>query len=119
MLELEFRPLAGYASSCIGEFVFDLSGKDNSKERNEDIFVYPGGKRMRRKVVHTSPGLNTGETKSKNLDPTKNYDALHNSAPVRERKIKQAIRKKQRGDYNNEEVYQKIADKLMDLFGVK
>jgi hypothetical protein len=99
--------------------VFDLCGNDNSKERNDDIFVYPGGKRMRRKIVHTSPGSDTGETISKNLKPQRVNDTLHNSTPVRERKIKQAIRKKQRGDYNNEEVYQKIADKLMDLFGVK
>ena len=99
--------------------MFDLSGKDNYRERNDDNFVCPGGKRMRRKVVHTSPGSDTGETRSENLNPKRVNDTLHNSTPVRERKIKQAIRKKQRGDYNNEEVYQKIADKLMDLFGVK
>ena len=74
---------------------------------------------MRGKVVHTSPGSDTGETRSGNHNLKRVNDDLHNSFPVREKKIRQAIRKKKRGDYNNVEVYQKIADKLMDLFGVK
>ena len=99
--------------------MFDLSGKDNSRESNEYNSADPGGKRTGRKVEHTSPGSDMRETGYENSIPKKVKDALYNSTPVRERKIRQAIRKKQRGDYNNEEVYQKIADKLMDLFGIK
>ena len=39
--------------------------------------------------------------------------------PIRQEKIKEAKKKKQRGEYNSEEVYKKIADRLMDLFGVR
>jgi anti-sigma28 factor (negative regulator of flagellin synthesis) len=39
--------------------------------------------------------------------------------PVRKEKIKEAKKKKQRGEYNTDEVYRKIADRLMDLFGVR
>jgi anti-sigma28 factor (negative regulator of flagellin synthesis) len=41
------------------------------------------------------------------------------SPPAREDKIKEAKKKKQRGEYNTDEVYKKIADRLMDLFGVR
>jgi anti-sigma28 factor (negative regulator of flagellin synthesis) len=41
-----------------------------------------------------------------------------NSPPIRKEKVKQAIRKKQNGEYDSEEVYRKIADKLIDLFGI-
>lgn len=99
--------------------MFDLRGEDSSRESNEYNFVDPGGKRTGRKVEHTSPGSDMRETKPENSIPKRMKDALHNSTSVRERKIRQAIRKQQRGEYNNEEVYQKIADKLMDLFGVK
>jgi anti-sigma28 factor (negative regulator of flagellin synthesis) len=41
------------------------------------------------------------------------------SPPVRKEKIKEAKKKKQRGEYNTDEVYKKIADRLMDLFGAR
>jgi anti-sigma28 factor (negative regulator of flagellin synthesis) len=41
-----------------------------------------------------------------------------NSPPVREEKVEEAKRKKQNGEYDSEEVYGKIADRLIDLFGI-
>lgn len=40
------------------------------------------------------------------------------SSPVRRSKIEEAKRKKQNGEYDNQEVYRKIAERLIDLFVV-
>ncbi len=46
-------------------------------------------------------------------------DFTQYSSPIRQEKVKEAKKKKQNGDYNSEEVYKKIADRLMDLFGIR
>jgi len=46
-------------------------------------------------------------------------DLTHYSSPIRKEKVKEAKKKKQNGDYNSEEVYNKIADRLMDSFGIR
>lgn len=43
---------------------------------------------------------------------------LSDSAPIRRQKVEEAKRKKQNGDYDSQEVYRKIADRLIDLFGI-
>jgi len=40
-------------------------------------------------------------------------------SPIRQEKVEKAKRKKQKGDYNTQEVYRKIADRLMELFGIR
>ncbi|MCK4403935.1 MAG: hypothetical protein KAW02_02480 [candidate division Zixibacteria bacterium] len=45
-------------------------------------------------------------------------DLTDNSSPIRKKKVQEAKKKKQNGDYDSQEVYKKIADKLMDLFGI-
>jgi anti-sigma28 factor (negative regulator of flagellin synthesis) len=40
------------------------------------------------------------------------------STPTRRKKVEEAKRKKQNGEYDSEEVYKKIADRLIDLFGI-
>ncbi len=52
-----------------------------------------------------------GETRRANLS--------HGSTTIRKEKVKEAERKKQNGEYYTEEVYRKIADRLMDLFGIR
>lgn len=50
---------------------------------------------------------------------TRKADLSHGSASIRKEKVKEAERKKQNGEYYTEEVYKKIADRLMDLFGIR
>jgi len=38
--------------------------------------------------------------------------------PVRKDRVEEARKKKQNGDYDNQEVYRKIAERLMDSFGI-
>ncbi len=40
------------------------------------------------------------------------------SPAIRKEKVEEAKKKKQNGDYDSREVYKKIADRLMDLFGI-
>ena len=49
---------------------------------------------------------------------TKGAGPSHDSPPVRREKVKEAKRKKKNGEYDSEEVYRKIADRLIDLFGI-
>lgn len=41
------------------------------------------------------------------------------SSLTRKEKVKKAKKKKQNGDYNNEEVYGIIADRLMEIFRIR
>ncbi|MGB8657265.1 MAG: hypothetical protein WCE90_05715 [Candidatus Zixiibacteriota bacterium] len=52
-------------------------------------------------------------------DTTGETDLSLDSNPIREDRVKEARKKRQRGEYNNEEVYKKIAERLMDLFGIR
>jgi hypothetical protein len=40
------------------------------------------------------------------------------SSPVRRNKVEEAKRKRKNGDYDSGEVYRKIAERLMDDFGI-
>ena len=45
-------------------------------------------------------------------------DSSDMSIPIRRERVEEAKRKRLNGDYDSQEVYQKIADRLMDLFGI-
>jgi anti-sigma28 factor (negative regulator of flagellin synthesis) len=49
---------------------------------------------------------------------TKKANHSDDSTPIRKKKVEEAKRKKQKGEYDSEEVYRKIADRLIDLFGI-
>ena len=102
--------------------MFDTSGKKEFEEKDQYDYFLSRGKGTRKKIGRTLPISVSGDKGSDSLAPKSilnNKGISFNPNPVREEKVKEAKRKKQRGDYNNQEVYQKIADRLMDLFGVK
>ncbi len=98
--------------------MFDTDDKDRFEEKSINNLFFSGIKRTVKKHGRIPPLSEKGDEGSD--------DPLHRSikkmsdkpAPIRENKVKQAIMKKHRGDYNHPEVYEKIADRLMDLFGV-
>jgi len=49
---------------------------------------------------------------------TKRTGLSHDLRPIRKEKVREAKKKKQNGDYDSQEVYRKIADRLIDLFGI-
>lgn len=63
-------------------------------------------------------GSSLGKKKHISNNTERRAGLSHDSAPIRKEKVKQAKKKKQNGDYDSQEVYKKIADRLMDLFGI-
>jgi anti-sigma28 factor (negative regulator of flagellin synthesis) len=92
--------LLGCADICTGENIVICS---NGKE---DL-----GSKKPKKTIRHFPSVSGSQDRKTGL--------THYSSPIRKEKVKEAKKKKQNGDYNSEEVYKKIADRLMDLFGIR
>ena len=69
------------------------------------------GSKKPRKTIRHSPSVSGCQDRKP--------DFTQYSSPIRKEKVKEAKKKKQNGDYNSEEVYKKIADRLIDLFGIR
>lgn len=111
------------ANICAGENkVFSSNEKREFENKKKDFPISSWEKKREEEKTHIfRQSLNRnqrtgGYTPDGIIGKT---DLLSHSTPLRKEKVKEAKKKKQRGDYNSEEVYKKIADKLMDLFGVK
>ncbi len=97
------------------------SGKEEFDEKKENPFILPSRKKTGKKTTPILPQSECQEKIAENRTSdwiTKKADLSDNSPPIRKEKVKEAKKKKQKGDYNSQEVYKKIADRLMDLFGV-
>lgn len=67
--------------------------------------------------------LSLAKTKKENAKPRSHLSSTEKRTPrvnlyTREEKIKEAREKSQNGSYNTQEVFSKVAQRLMDLFGV-
>ena len=97
------------------------SGKDKLEGKKENPFVWSSGKKTRKKIISVLPQSESQDQKAENRTSdrrAKQGELCHNSSSLRKEKVKEAKKKKEKGDYDTKEVYKKIADKLMDLFGV-
>ena len=94
------------------------SGKEKFEEKKENPFVPSSGKKPGKKISRILPQSECQDKRADGHSSDKKADLSDNSPPIRKEKVKEAKRKKQKGDYDNQEIYKKIADKLMDLFGV-
>jgi anti-sigma28 factor (negative regulator of flagellin synthesis) len=96
------------------------SGQGESEGRKRGSFLRTARKKRRR----ITPGVQEPVCQNEGTDngaegmTAKTPDSRGASTPIREEKIEEAKKKKQNGDYDSQEVYQKIADRLMDLFGI-
>ncbi len=73
-------------------------------------------------AVEKIPGvfrlLNSPAQKSEDNDFERKAGSSIGSPSIRKKKIKEAKRKRRKGHYDSPEVYKKIADRLIDLFGI-
>ncbi len=102
--------------------MYDNSGKFNFEEEGKSAYFLSGGKEIRNRIHRTIPTTENTEKTSNHLPPKSRSETsrmMSKPDQIREDKVRAAKIKKQRGDYSNEEVYRKIADRLMDLFGIK
>lgn len=81
--------------------MFSSAGKEGLGNEKKGAFI-PSD----RKKDHVPDGM------------TRKAHHSDDSTPIRRKKVEEAKRKKQNGEYDSEEVYKKIADRLMDLFGI-
>ncbi|MCK4783951.1 MAG: hypothetical protein KAV87_09390 [Desulfobacteraceae bacterium] len=100
--------------------MLSCSGQGESKGKKRD----PSLRSKRKKDGRTTRGVQEPIGRNERTDNSgagwtmKNCDSPGKPPPVRKERVEEATRKKQNGDYDSQEVYQKIADRLMDLFGI-
>lgn len=102
--------------------MYDNSGKFNFEEEGKSAYFLSGGKETRNRINRLIPTTKDTEKKSNHLlseSRTRKSQMTFSPDPIREDKVKAAKIKIQRGDYSSKEVYRKIAERLMDLFGIK
>lgn len=71
-----------------------------------------------RNVVHNLSLAKTQKTKPQSAAGLIGKLALKTNSCTREEKIKEAKERKERGYYDNQEVFAKVAQKLMELLGI-
>jgi len=100
--------------------MLSCSGQGESEGKERDSFLRTARKKQRRMTpgVQEPIGRNEGIDSGAMDRAAKKPDSGGISTPVRKERVEEATRKKQNGDYDSQEVYQKIADRLMDLFGI-
>ena len=102
--------------------MFNKSDKYGFEEDRKSAYFLSEGKGRKNKINQSiSPNKDAGNkpNRSSSREKSRKKQMMLGSDPIRVDKVRDAKIKKQRGDYNSKEVYRKIADRLMVLFGIK
>ena len=93
-------------------------GKEGFEEKESSLFYSSSGRRSTRRAASGSgESRRSGRSKaSRASDET--FDMSDKSSPVRRNKVEEAKKKRKNGDYDSREVYRKIAERLIDDFGI-
>lgn len=96
------------------------SGQGEPEGAQKDPFFCSAGmKKSKGRGSSPSPGRKNEEPDSRVFHKRgRKIDSSDVSTPSRRERVEEAKGKKLNGDYDSQEVYQKIADRLMDLFGI-
>ncbi len=95
-----------------------FSEEGGFKEMGESAFILSSSEETRKKTNSVLRISRTQGQGADNRNLNRKAGLSDDSPPIRKKKVKEAKRKKQNGDYDSQEVYKKIADKLMDLFRI-
>ncbi len=100
--------------------MLSCSGQGESKGKKRDTSLRSERKKDGRRTrgVQEPIGRNEGIDSSAMDRVAKEPDSGGISTPIRKEKVEEAKKRKLNGDYDSQEVYRKIADRLMDLFGI-
>ena len=93
-------------------------GEPDGAKKNP-FFCWAGGNGNRR--MANSPDPDGMKAKGDNRifhKRGRKIDSSDTSTPIRRDRVEEAKRKRLNGDYDSQEVYQKIAERLMDIFGI-
>lgn len=100
--------------------MLSCSGQGESKGKKR----YPSFRSERKKEGRRTRGVQGPIGRNEGIDSSamdgvaKEPDSGGISTPIRKEKVEEAKKRKLNGDYDSQEVYRKIADRLMDLFGI-
>jgi hypothetical protein len=100
--------------------MLSCSGHGESEGKRKDPFL----RTARKKDGRITPGEQEPVGRNERIESggadwtARECDSPERSTPVRRERVEEATKKKQNGDYDSQEVYQKIADRLMDMFGI-
>ncbi len=102
--------------------MFNESGKYGFEEDGKSAYFLSEGKGRRNKInrsILSNKDAGKKGNRFSSREKARKGKMMLGTDPIRVEKVSAAKIKKQRGDYNSEEVYRKIADRLMVLFGIK
>jgi hypothetical protein len=93
------------------------------KKQTKNTFIQPVGKKAGRgrkttENIRESKGQDQAADNRTADAKMKKADLPVSLSSVRSERVQEARKKRQNGDYDNREVYQRIAERLMDLFGI-
>lgn len=93
-------------------------GKEGFEEKENSLFYSSSDRRPTKRMTGGSGESRClGRPKSDHASD-EGFDMSDKSSPVRRNKVEEAKRKRKNGDYDSREVYRKIAERLMDDFGI-
>ena len=95
-----------------------FSEKEGFEERGKPTFISHSPEEARENANRLLDQLRPQGHGADNRNSDRKAGLSDDSALIRKEKVKEAKRKKEKGDYDSREVYKKIADRLMDLFGI-
>jgi anti-sigma28 factor (negative regulator of flagellin synthesis) len=99
----------------------DLTAEGVCKKlhRRKKMLSSGGKKGLEKKHKNKTANVSSFEKERRVSDRLKERTCPSHASPsVRKDRVKEAKAKKQNGDYDSEEVHRKIADRLMELFGI-
>ena len=98
--------------------MFASSEKEIFEEKKENPFSLSSDKKTGKKTTRILGQSGCQGRRANNHTSDRKTGPSDSSPPIRKEKVKEAKKKKQKGDYDSPEVYKKIADRRLDLFGV-
>ncbi len=93
-------------------------GKEELPARKQDTAWQPDDGRERMRTTGAEGRSGPQESREDRRGSEVKGSSSDKSSPLRKEKVREAIRKKRDGRYDSEEVYRRIAEKLMDHFGI-
>ena len=93
-------------------------GKEGFEEKENNLFYSSSDRRSTKRVADRSGESRRSGRPKGHRARDEAFNMSDKSSPVRRNKVEEAKRKRKNGDYDNREVYRKIAERLMDDFGI-
>jgi hypothetical protein len=106
------------ANELLGEKTMTCQGEPREEKNAKGAFRALGKGGGRRETGSNTAGPGRRVQTGRDGSPDLRGKPSDKTPPVRKDKVEKARKKKSNGDYDSQEVYRKIAERLMDSFGI-